>query len=72
MVEGSGHKHTVAVQMVCPTIPTDPNIEKQLEEDLMNIGCFGLILRPWTLKNEEMIHELLIGVPNQYKLTVRG
>jgi len=72
MAEGSGCKYTIAAQMVCPAIPMDPNIQKQLEEDLMNIGCFGLIQRLWTLKNEKMIQKLLIGAPNQYELIVKG
>jgi len=58
--------------MVCPAIPSNPIIRKQLEEDLAKIGCLGLIQRPWNLRSDEMVQELIIGVLNQYELTVRG
>ena len=42
-----------------------------LEEDLTEIGCIGLISKPWTVKDEKMVQEILTGVPNQYDLIVR-
>jgi hypothetical protein len=65
-------KPSVTARMVCPTIPSDPATRQQLEEDLTHIGCIGLIRRPWNVKSDEMIQELVGGVPNQYELTVRG
>src|SRR5664279_1579694 len=38
----------------------------------MEIGCVGLFMRPWTVKNDQMIQELVVGASNQYELTVRG
>ena len=65
-------KSTVTARMVCPALPTDPDSKKELEADLMCIGCVGLLARPWNLKNDDMVQELIHGVPNQFELTVRG
>jgi hypothetical protein len=62
----------VIAQMICPVIPTDETARKKLEEDLQRMGCRGLITRPWNLRNDEIILELVEGAPNQYELTVRG
>ena len=70
MVEGS--KPRVRAWMVCPTISCDPTIRKELEEDLMCLGCVGLFWRPWNIKCDNMIDELINGAPNQYELTMRG
>jgi len=43
-----------------------------LEEDLEKMGCLGLIERPWSLKSDAMIHELVSGAPNQFERTMRG
>ena len=58
--------------MICPLIPADPDHRMQLEEDLDAIGCLGLLERPWCMKNESLIQELIFGAPNQYLLTLRG
>jgi len=59
-------------RMVFPAIPFDLSIWKQLEEDLAKIGRIGLLQRPWNLRSDEMVQELIVGVLNQYELTVRG
>ena len=43
-----------------------------LEEDLTRIGCIGLLRKPWTVKDERMVRELIIGAPNQYEGTVQA
>ncbi len=72
MAEGDIRKTLVTGRMVCPTIPERLRERSQLEDDLSEIGCVGLFLQPWTVKNNRMIQELIVGASNQYKLTVRG
>jgi hypothetical protein len=62
----------VIARMICPVIPNDVTARRELEEDLQQMGCIGLITRPWNLRNDEIIRELVEGAPNQYELTVRG
>ncbi len=62
----------MTAQMVCPAIPKRLSEQSQLENDLSEIGCIGLFLRPWIVKNDRMIQELIVGASNQYELTVRG
>ena len=45
---------------------------RKLEEDLERIGCAGLLNKPWSLKDKGLVRELLLGVSNQFDLTVRG
>ena len=72
MASGPVRKIAVSARVISPAIPDSPELHKQLEEDLTRLGCVGLLHRPWNLKSEEMIQELLHGVPNQYELTLRG
>ncbi len=59
-------------RMVCPTISERLREWSQLEDDLSEIGCVSLFLRPWTVKNDRMIQEFIVGALNQYELTVKG
>ncbi len=72
MEEGDIQKPLVTGRMVCSTIPEMLRERSQLEDDLSEIGCVGLFLRPWTLKNDRMIEEIIVGASNQYELIVRG
>ena len=36
----------------------------ELEEDLERIGCVGLLNKPWSLKDEGLVRELVQGAPN--------
>ena len=45
---------------------------RELEEDLERIGCAGLLNKPWSLKDEGLVRELVQGAPNQFDLTIRG
>jgi hypothetical protein len=65
-------KPLVIARMICPVIPVDPTTRKELEEDLQQLGCIGLLARPWDLRNDEIIEELVTETPNQYELTLRG
>ena len=57
---------------VVPAIPWELEERAHLEEDLTRIGCIGLMSKPWSVKDEKMVQELVKGAPNQYGQTVRG
>ena len=45
---------------------------QELEEDLERIGCLGLLNKPWSLKDEGLVKELVQRAPNEFDLIVRG
>ena len=49
---------TVALKMVVPVIPRGAEEKVMLEEDLKQMGCHKLILRPWSIKYEKIVQEL--------------
>ena len=55
-----------------PVIPIDEGRLELLKEDLTIMGCLGFLHRPWNLKREEMIEELLTEASNQFVFTIRG
>ena len=65
-------KAPLILRLVVPAIPKEPGERAYLEEDLTRIGCIGLLNKPWTVKEEKMVRELIIGAPNQYEGTVRA
>ena len=65
-------KTPLTLRSVVPAIPKEPGERAYLEEDLTRIGCIGLLSKPWTVKDEMMVRELIIGAPNQYEGTVRA
>ena len=54
-----------------PVIPKTPIARRELEEDLTRIGCVGLLNKPWNIKDEGLVKELVEGAPNQFDHTVR-
>ena len=65
-------KTPLTLRSVVPAIPKEPSERAYLEEDLTRIGCIGLLSKPWTVKDERMVRELIIGAPNQYERIVRA
>ena len=65
-------KTPLTLRSVVLAIPKEPGERAYLEEDLTKIGCIGLLSKPWTVKDERMVRELIIGAPNQYKGTVQA
>ena len=58
---------------VVPAIPKEPGERAYLEEDLTRIGCIGLLSKPWTVKEEKMVRELIIGAQTSMRgLSERG
>ena len=55
-----------------PVVPQTLAGRLEMEEDLECIKCTGLLNKPWSLKDEGLVQELLLGVPNQFDLIVSG
>ena len=64
-------KMPLILRSIVLAIPKEPGERAYLEEDLTRIGCIGLLNKPWTVKEEKMVRELIVGAPNQYEGTVR-
>ena len=60
------------LRSVVLAILKEPGERAYLEEDLARIGCIGLLNKPWTVKDERMVRELILGAPNQYEGTVQA
>ena len=45
----------VSLKSVTPAIPGLEKEKEMLVEDLTKMGCEGLLLEPWSLKNESMV-----------------
>ena len=60
----------MALKVVVPGIPKSAKDQELLEEDLRRIGCHGLMGKPWGLRMEEMVVELLSDKDNRWHETV--
>ena len=65
-------KTPLILRSVVLAIPKEPGERAYLEEDLTRIGCIGLLNKPWTVKEQKMVRELIVGAPNQYEGTIRA
>ena len=54
-------KTPLILRSVVPAIPKEPGERAYLEEDLTRIGCIELLNKPWTVKEEKMVRELIVG-----------
>jgi len=61
----------IPLRVVSPTILSSEGRKKELEEDLLRMGCGGLLVQQWDLKNERMVQELLYEHENQWEKTLR-
>ena len=61
----------MALKVVVPGIPKSVRDRDLLEEDLRWIGCHGFMGKPWGLRMEDMVVELLGDKDNQWDGTVR-
>ena len=62
----------VSLRTMTPSILENPIALAELKEDLRVIRCAGLLERPWALKREELVRELLLPErPNIFDTTVR-
>ena len=61
----------MALKAVVPGVPKSVRDRELLEEDLQRIGCHGFMGRPWGLRMEDMMVELLGDKDNRWQRTVR-
>ena len=55
----------MALKAVVPGLPKSVKDRELLEEDLRRIGCHGFLDRPWGLRMEDMVVELLSDKDNR-------
>ena len=62
----------ISLQNVTPSIPENPIHLEELKQDLAQMRCEGLLDRPWALKREQLVRELLqLESPNIFDGTIR-
>ena len=61
----------MALKAVVPGMPKSVKDQELLEEDLRRIGCHGFIGKPWGLRMEDLVAELLGDKDNRWDGTVR-
>src|SRR5450759_1426176 len=62
---------SVSLKAVNPSVPTDEKKKEQLLEDLIRMGCRGLLAEPWNLRSAAMAQEFLEHRANQWEKTLR-
>src|SRR5450759_1222736 len=62
---------SVSLKSVNPVIPKDDKEKEQLLEDLIQMGCGGLLAEPWTFRSEVMAQEFLAPRANHWEGTLR-
>ena len=67
---GTSKQGTVALKMVSPTVPKGADEKAMLDEDLTQMGCHGLLMRPWCIKYEKIVQELQRKQSNQWAGTI--
>ena len=61
----------ISLKVLVRVIPKTPTARRKFEEDLTRIGCSDLLNKPWNIKEERIVRELVEGAPNQFDHTVR-
>ena len=62
---------TKALKAVVSGIPKSAKDRELLEEDLWRIGCHGFMGKPWELRMEDLVVELLGEKDNRWHGTMR-
>ena len=50
----------ISLRNVTPVIPVNEGKRGMLKSDLKDLGCTGLLERPWNLKNEDFIQQFVL------------
>ena len=50
----------VSLRNMTPAVPANDEERTMLKEDLLSLGCAGLMDRPWNLKNEEFVQQFVL------------
>ena len=62
----------ISLRNVTPSIPENPIHLEELKQDLAQMRCERLLDRPWILKREQLVQEMLLPErPNMFNTTVR-
>ena len=61
----------ISLKAVVPGLPKNAKDRELLEEDLRRIRCHGLLGKPWGLRMEEMVAEIIGEKDNRWDGTVR-
>ena len=61
----------MALKAVVPEVSGNVKERELLEEDLCRIECHGLVEKPWGLRMEEIVVELLSNKDNRWHKIVR-
>ena len=62
----------VSLRNVTPSNPEEGQERTQLEEDLKKMQCADLLERPWCLKHEDLVRELItMERPNMFDMTIQ-
>jgi hypothetical protein len=61
----------VKLRKVVPEVPWRETERGELLEDLQTMGCSGLLEKPWGFKDDRIVRELLDGVSNEFKHSIR-
>ena len=65
-------RRVISLRTVTPSIPENPVELTKLKEELRRMRCDGLLERPWALKREELVRELVQPeCPNIFDGTIR-
>lgn len=62
----------VQCRVLSPATPVRESEMNKLIDDLTRMRCEGLLSRPWLLKDEAMVAEILDGLDNRWDNTIRG
>ena len=62
----------IALKVLSPAISGTVAGMYELIDDLTRMRCQKLLARPWMLKDEAMVIELVEGPGNQWDHTIRG
>ena len=62
---------TMALKAVVLRLPGDAKERELLEDNLHRIGCQGFLEKPWNLRVEDMVAELMGKKDNRWHGTVR-
>ena len=50
----------VSLRNMTPIVPEDKQERAMLKDDLYELGCVGMLKRPWNIKNEEFVQQFVM------------
>lgn len=72
MAGGRAGRKLVNLRTVVPKVPSEERDREILDADLRRMGCGGLRNRPWCVRDEKMVRELIEGTSNEWDNTIRA